>query len=633
VRTALLSSFLLVGCPAADDSGGASPELCREPGVLHISGDTVVYDREDCAHLAMRGRVLGEGSLTVDFVHRDGRLVPVVTAGPEGASLRAVVLEGDVELAGDDDLRWWRQGYQSWSWAGVVALEGQLELDDDGVPEVGGQDVNTSFIQDRAATSWWAGLLGRDGGASLLLGAVDAAQVPFYAAADEAGGLWAVWGGFDEVYELEAEEQLALSPVWFGASDDAWSLWRRYAQEAASANPPRALEAQPTLGWSSWYTYYADVTERDVRDNLAAVAALNDGGQHAPLELLQVDDGWQVVWGEWTANDKFPSGMAALAADIQAEGLTPGLWMAPFYVSRQASAYLEHDDWWVLDSDGVELSFDNDSAGDYAVLDVTHPDAAAFLHQVIAARVAEGWTYLKLDFLYAGAQPGQRYRDVSGLEAFHAGMAILREAAGEEAFILACGAPMLPSLGYAEGFRTGADIAFGWSPDPDPAYLRWQARATAGRAWQNGLWWWIDPDVLLLRAPFTDTQARGAVVAQLISSGLWLAGDDLSALSDEQLALELHPGAAALRGRPVRPHAPLRFVSGHDLGPVAERSLGDDTVPWIWQVGDGTTALLNLGDEPIELLGPGGTELLTGERALAGGVRSLQPGEGEIWSR
>jgi hypothetical protein len=123
------------------------------------------------------------------------------------------------------------------------------------------------------------------------------------------------------------------------------------------------------------------------------------------------------------------------------------------------------------------------------------------------------------------------------------------------------------------------------------------------------------------------------VVAQLISSGLWLAGDDLSALSDEQLALELHPGAAALRGRPVRPHAPLRFVSGHDLGPVAERSLGDDTVPWIWQVGDGTTALLNLGDEPIELLGPGGTELLTGERALAGGVRSLQPGEGEIWSR
>ncbi len=632
MRAALLCSLLLPGCPAVDDTG-SDDAMCRKLGVLHVSGGTVIYDREDCAHAELQARVVGEGSLTVEFQHRDDGMVPVVTAGSDGGSLRAVVLEGTVELAGESELRWWRQGYQSWSWAGVVALEDELDLDDDGVPVVGGQDVNTSFIQDRAGTSWWAGLLGRDGGASLLLGAASAERVPFYAAADASGGLWAVWGGFDERYQLAAGEQLELAPVLFGATDDPWGLWRRYAERVAAVTPPRALEAQPTLGWSSWYTYYADVTEQDVRDNLAAVVDLNDGGQHAPVELIQVDDGWQVVWGEWTANEKFPSGMAALAADIQAEGLTPGLWMAPFYVSRQASAYLEHDDWWVLDAEGQELSFDNDSSGDYAVIDVTHPEAAAWLAEVIAARVAEGWTYLKLDFLYAGAQPGQRYHDVSGLEAFHSGMSILRQAAGDDAFILACGAPMLPSLGYAEGFRTGADIAFGWSPDPDPAYLRWQARATAGRAWQNGLWWWIDPDVLLLREPFSDAQARGAVVAQVISSGLWLAGDDLSALSEEQLALELHPEAAALRGEPVRPLAPLRFASGHDLGPVAERSLSDDTVPWIWQVGPDATALLNMGEETIEIRAPGGREILSGEQAPAGGVRLLEPGEGEIWLR
>ncbi len=630
LRTSLLLSVLLTGCEPdlADTAAG----VCTGEPDLAVAAETLSFVVAGCASLDLGARVVGEGTLTVSLAQVDDTVVPTVTAGPDGASLRAVALEGAITLEGNGPLRWWRQGYQSWSWAGVVEPEA-VSLDDDGLPRVGGQDVNTSFIQDRSSTSWWSGLLGRPDGASLLLGTLGAQRVPFYAAADDSGAVWAVWGGFDEAYALAPGESLELDPLWLGVDADAWELWRRYAQRVAAHTPARALEGLPTVGWSSWYSYYAEVTEQDVRDNLALVAALNQAGQLAPVELVQVDDGWQVVWGEWTANAKFPSGMAALAAEIQAEGLTPGLWMAPFYVSRQTTTYAEHDDWWVRDAAGAELSFDNDSSGDYAVIDVTHPDAAAWLRGVIAARVAEGWTYLKLDFLYAGAQPGQRYHEVSGLEAYRSGLRILREAAGDQAFILACGAPMLPSVGFADAFRTGADIAYGWDPDPEPAYLRWQARATAGRNWMNGLWWWNDPDVLLLREPFEDHQARGAVVAQLVSSGLWLAGDDLGALSAEQLALELHPGAAALRGQPVRPSSPLRFPSGHDLGPVSERQVADDRVPWMWQIGDHATALLNLGEDELMLPAPGGTELLTGERASAGSPRTLLAGEGEIWVR
>jgi alpha-galactosidase len=627
MRPCFLLPALALGCDAPlEDSGSAD---CEAPTLRWVSGDSFALDRPGCASLAMQARVVGEGSMTVALALRDDQLVPTVTAGSEGASLRALVLEGDASLEGPEPLRWWRQGYQSWSWAGVVE-PGAVSLDEDGLPSVGGAGVNTTFLQDRASTSWWAGLLGRPDGASLLLGAVGASRVPFYAAADDEGGVWAVWGGFDETYELGPGESLELDPLWIGVQDDAQELWRRYGRAAVAHTPARPL-AEPSVGWSSWYTYYADVTEQDVRDNLAVVVALNQAGGHAPVDLLQVDDGWQVRWGEWTANDKFPAGMASLAADIRAAGLQPGLWMAPFYVHREASAYLEHDDWWVLDAEGQELRFDNDSTGDYAVLDVTHPDAAAWLEGVIADRVAEGWTYLKLDFLYAGAEPGQRHEPVSGLEAYARGLEILRRGAGEDRFILACGAPMLPSLGFAEGFRTGADIAFGWDPDPEPAYLRWQARATAGRAWMNGLWWWNDPDVLMLRAPYDDTRARGAVVAQLVSGGLWLAGDDLSSLDEAQLLLELHPEAASLRGLEVEPLAPLRFASGHDLGPVAERQVPDDRVPWMWRVGADGTALLNLGEDPVELPTPGGRELLTGEEAAAGTVRVLEPGEGEIW--
>ena len=634
LRVTLPAALLLAGCEAEPtDTAADAAGICAAVPVLVVRDGTLSMDVPGCAALELEARAVGEGDLTVILSVSGSTVVPTVTAGAGGGSLRALLLEGWAQTQGDAPPRWWRQGYQSWSWAGVTELAETNDLDEQGVPVVGGQDVNTSFIQDRVGTSWWAGLVGRDDGASLLLGVTRAERTPFYVAADDGGLLWATWGGFDEVYDLGPGDSITLEPLWVGVDDDAGKLWRRYAGVVAADSPPRPLEAPPTVGWSSWYTYYADVTEQDVQDNLAVVAALNDAGQHALVELIQVDDGWQVVWGDWTANDKFPSGMAAMAAEIQAEGLTAGLWMAPFYVSRETTTYAQHDDWWVRDSDGVELSFSNDSTGDYAVIDVTHPDAAIWLGDVIAARVAEGWTYLKLDFLYAGAQPGQRYHDVSGLEAYRSGLRILREAAGEDAFILACGAPMLPSVGFAEAFRTGADIAYGWDPDPEPAYLRWQARATAGRSWMNGLWWWNDPDVVLLREPFEDHQARGAVVAQLVSSGLWLAGDDLSASSDAQLALELHPGAVALRGESVFPVSPLRFPSGHDLGPVAERQVADDRVPWIWQVGEHATALLNLGEDEVVLAGPGGTELLTGEQAPMGAPRTLLPGEGELWVR
>ena len=628
MRPSLLALPLLAAScePAIDDT---AVEPCTSEPVLVVTDAGLSLVASGCVSVALTTRAVGEGDLSVSLSLEGEIVVPTVTAGSDGGSLRALVLEGVAGVEGPEPLRWWRQGYQSWSWAGVVEPEA-VSLDEDGVPAAGGADINTSFIQDRASTSWWAGLLGRPDGASLLWGVLAASRVPFYAAADDAGGAWAVWGGFDEHYELGPGEAIELDPLWLGVGRDAHELWRRYGAAAADRRPPRPL-AQAPVGWSSWYTYYAEVTEQDVLDNLAVVAALNAGGAHAPVGLVQVDDGWQQVWGEWTANDKFPSGMAALAAQIRAEGLTPGLWMAPFYVSRASSAYLQHDDWWVLDAGGVELGFDNDGTGDYALIDVTHPEAAAWLGEVIAARVADGFTYLKLDFLYAGAQPGQRYHDVSGLEAYASGLRILREAAGEDSFILACGAPMLPSLGFADGFRTGADIAYGWDPDPEPAYLRWQARATAGRAWMNGLWWWNDPDVLMVRDPYDDTRARGAVVAQLVSGGLWLAGDDLSDLSDAQLALELHPEAAALRGLQVRPLSPLRFPSGHDLGPVSERQVPDDTVPWMWRVGPDATALLNLGEDPIQVPAPGGTELLTGERATAGTARTLEPGGGELW--
>ncbi len=627
IRRSALSLLLFLPVLAACPSGGDPPLLadpCDGTPTLSAAGTALTFDLPGCAALTLDGEPRGDGELTFSW-SIDGDAATPRIAG-EG-TLEGLVLRGDISLDGDQPPRWWRQGYQSWSWAGVVDLE-PLELDG-GVPVTGGDGDGNTVLWETPASSWWVGLLGRPDGASLLLGALDAARTKFYLAAGE-DELYAVWGMRGERIPVAGDGELALDPIWLAAGRDAHGLHVGYADAVAahrSLDPP--LGTAPT-GWATWYYYYADVREVDVRANLQRARELADDGTLGPIEVFQIDDGYQVVWGDWSANGDFPSGMDGLAADIRDEGFTPGLWMAPFYVDRSTDTYQLHADWWVRDLDGEEIVFTNQSTGDYAIVDATHPDAGAWMAQQIADKVAEGWLYLKLDFLYAGAQEGLRHQDVTGAEAYRVGVELLREAAGP-AWVLACGAPMLPSVGYFDSFRTGADIAFGPFPDPDPAFLRWQARATAGRGWSNGVWWWIDPDQLLVRDPFDDDQVRGSVVAQAASGGSWFLGDDLGSLPDDRLALALNAEAVALRGSPVAPARPLDHPSGFDPGPLGEMAVPDDQVPTRWRVGDDHVLLLNLGDVKRELPCPGGVELLDGASCEPGDMRTLPAGGGEIW--
>lgn len=600
---------------------------CEAAAGLRVDGARLALDRGDCATVSLSPTVVGSGALAVAFEVEDGAVVPVVTAGAGGGTFQALALSGAHEIAGDADLRLWKQGYQSWWWSGVTELEA-LEMDG-ALPAAGGDGDGSSATEETPATSWWVGLLGRSGGGSLLLGALSATKTKFYTAFSE-DAVWAVWGGRGEEIALGEGEELRLDPLWAASGDDAWQIHRDYAERVADHQGVAPPAEAPPVGWSSWTVSYSELDEETVRAQIEVAAALNAEGELAPMGLVQLDDGWQQSWGDWVANDRFPSGMDGVAAEISAAGMRPGLWMAPFYVEAATGLYDAHPDWFVHDSDGAPLSFANFGEHDYRILDTTHPDALAWMAAQISAAVDAGYTYLKLDFLYAGAQEGVRQQHVTGMEAFHLGMAAMREAAGPDTWILACGAPMLPSVGYAQSYRTGADIAFEFDPDPRADYLRWQARATAARGWQNGIWWWTDPDSVMVRAPYDWVEASGAVVANLAGGGPWILGDDLEALNEDQLALALNPAVVALRGQAARPLDPLDYPSGPDIGPIGELARPDDQVPPRWELEDGAVLLLNLSESGLELRGPGGVELLSGETAEAGD-RTLMPGEGEVW--
>lgn len=609
----LLPLLLLVSCGRPED-----PDTC---GTLVLTGgDGLAIDSPGCASGTLTLSTQGTGDLSVTLEPvGDGEWRPVI----EGSGvLTAVVLEGSVSLEGVGERAWWRQGYQSWSWSGVTEPQ-PIERDAQGLPEVGGDGDGFDVAHETAWSSWWVGLLGYDDGASLLVGAT-AAERSKWTLSTDGETLVAVWAGRGE--QIQVDGRVELDPIWVGVDRDAWSLHVAYADAVAERTAPRPLRPRAPVGWATWTVYYEDIDADVVAAELAHAETVFASAPEP--RLFQIDDGWQQVWGEWTAGPDFPDGTAALAASIEQAGFQPGLWMAPFYVDRSTTTYAAHDDWWVRNPDGTELRFTNLNTGDYAVIDATHPDARAWMAQQVADRVDDGFTYLKLDFLYAGAQEGLRQQDVTGTEALQLGLRAIREAVGDEAWILACGAPMLPSVGFAESFRSGADIAFTVQPDSDLDSLRWQTRATAARGWQTGVWWQIDSDQVLLREPFDESQGKAALIAAAASGGALLLGDSLADVPDWATNPALLEGLSAV---PAVPEHPLASVSGIDASPIIENVQQDDRVPVRWQFPDGRTALINLSEDPLEVTAPPGTELFSGDALDEEAPRTLAPWSAELW--
>ena len=613
--------LLLLGCPLPEDTG---TELCTAPPSYDFDDQGVSLLQDDCGEVRLVAEVHGTGELTLELDAQDAPVIRLtLTAGAEGAVFEGLTLRGPWSLPGDPaEPAWWRQGYQSWSWSGVTAFE-EATLDEAGQPEVGGDGDGTDVRSEEPGTSWWVAVLGEHGGASIGLGALGSTRTRFHVAVTE-DELIATWGLRGGTHELAPGEPLTLDPLWLQVGSDPAGLLADYADLTLEELGVPAVSSTPPTGWLSWYQYFTEIDEPTL------LAELAEAAQTGVLEVFQVDDGWQVVWGDWTADEGFPSGMDGLAASIEAAGMRPGLWLAPLYVDRSTTTWQDHPDWWVVKADGEPITFTNLGTGDYALLDVTHPEAAAWLQAEIARLVAEGWTYLKLDFLYAGAQEGLRHEAINGTQAYVEALRLMREAAGEDTWLLASGAPVLSSVGWFDSFRSGADISFDAWPDPQAPFLRWAGRSTAARSWANGRWWWSDPDPVLIRDPFDEVQVTGALAAQVASGGAWFLGDSLLDLDAARLADATDPALLATRGQTVEVTDPLASVSGLDAGPLLELALPDDSAAPVHALADGTVVTMNLGEDTIDVPRPPGAPIL-GDAPGDGPTMSLAPGAGVVW--
>jgi len=473
-------------------------------------------------------------------------------AGSPAALRRMAILSGPVEATLPPVYwRFYQNGFHSWSFAGTTPASAS-----DFSTLWGPLGAPMTF--DVAAPPGPRGIRRSDlvaamiiGERALILGQVTTADqfVKIELDLREAPRL-RVYAELDGI-PVDPEEEIASEWIWVewrNATDP--DPFGHYAEAVARAMRLRVRDRAPS-GWCSWYFYYTGVRADDIRLNLKALTARRD---QLPIDLIQIDDGFQAAVGDWMQfSPRFPDGVAPLAQAIREAGFTPGLWLAPFLVWPEARIAQEHPGWLLRDARGRPVSAGFNWYRWLRALDPTHPGVEEWLRELIHTVVHRwGFPYLKLDFLYAAALPGCRYDPkATRAQALRRGLQAIREAAGEEAFLLGCGCPLGPAIGLVDGMRIGPDVAPHWTPrmfglsfpfrrERSLPALRNAVRNTLTRAWMHRRWWWNDPDCLLLRSRNTllsEEETQLMITAVAMSGGMVIDSDPVFRLQEDRLTL------------------------------------------------------------------------------------------------
>ncbi|KAG0065458.1 hypothetical protein BGZ89_008302 [Linnemannia elongata] len=307
-------------------------------------------------------------------------------------------------------------------------------------------------------------------------------------------------------------------------------------------------------GWTSWYLHYENINEQIIHQNLAHYASTSSHHEHHarlthvhggkrewPGKVFQIDDGYTTV-GDWLDYDrsKFPGGMEAIARAIREKGLTPGLWLAPFLVSRKSKIARDKPHWlaqqpWPPTSNRRDGTNEDDSDDDLSglgccgggintgrpgstrpvhahpafsvgayLLDLENPEVREHLANVFRVIVQEwGFKMLKLDFLFGAALLARNGKTRGQL--MYEAMQMVRDWAGPDTILLGCGVPLGASFNLVDFCRIGSDVGPEWDSmqrhfhDREYISCKNSLTSTLSRWAMSGRFFGNDPDVYFVR--------------------------------------------------------------------------------------------------------------------------------------
>jgi alpha-galactosidase len=313
-------------------------------------------------------------------------------------------------------------------------------------------------------------------------------------------------------------------------------------------------------GYESWYNHYNRIDENIILEDLRALRS-NDNllklrylDRGRPL-IFQIDDGWEKAVGEWEVHEgRFPRGLKPLSAEIETAGCIPGIWIAPFIVTKRCAVFSEKPHWLLRDRAGtpVAAGFNHLWDGEYYCLDISRSDVRAGLRELIDRIIDEwGFRYIKFDFLYTGLFNGNFSSPGAPHEHYERACAELcsrtKNARGLPVARLGCGLPLGPSFRRFPLSRIGADTRETWDwtlvkllghVGRPSAYI--SLMDTIGRSFMNRTIYMNDPDVVFLRSrdcKLTETEKETIALVNFLLAAQIMFSDDPSFLSGGDLAL------------------------------------------------------------------------------------------------
>ena len=370
-------------------------------------------------------------------------------------------------------IRYYRHGWQSWSLAAWTNLS-PLPIQQPAIFHP--LQTDAVYVREKNPHGSWVGAVEFEDGNIMLLGAL-ATDAHVFLVGDQLKGQ-------SEAGEIE----------WLVAYGQESQVFGEYVEQLGIRFGQAEKNHIPRV-WCSWYSLYTAIDEKLLHESFDLLGNL-------PFDVLQVDDGWQKDIGDWEANEKFPSGMAALAEKIKSTGRRAGLWLAPLLAAKSSRMFREHNNWLLRDEKGHLVSAGFNWGQQLYALDTTHPDVTAWLVALMKQVRRWGFDYYKLDFLYAGALKGKRHVDMPREAAYRDCLRYMREAMGEGSFFLTCGTPIIPALGMCDAIRIGPDVSHEWESYRNESLLqnfttpgtKNAIRTVVHRLWLKPLVH-IDPDV------------------------------------------------------------------------------------------------------------------------------------------
>jgi hypothetical protein len=341
------------------------------------------------------------------------------------------------------------------------------------------------------------------------------------------------------------------SPLVFVAAGPDWrDLMEAYADANVRQVPRLAWSGGVPFGWNSWgklqsgLTYDKAIGASDfIKNELQGADFASDG-----VVYVNLDSYW---------DNLSDAQLAQFVARCHANGQKAGIYWTPFVDwGKSASRQVEgtsytYDQIWLRNANGQPIELD----GAYAV-DPTHPGTRGRIDTFIDKFKAQGFEYVKLDFLSHGALESTVRFDPAvqtGTQAYNSGMAYLRARIGGSMFISESIAPLFPYQ-YAHARRVACDT-FGAATGQYGA--EYELNSVSYGWWMNGkLYRYNDPDSMVFEG-FTANDNMTRMISAVISGTVFLNGDDLTSSAAQALARTYltnpRMNAVARLGRSFRP--------------------------------------------------------------------------------